>query len=70
MMNYRVSIFMKRFLISRAIKIMHESLCMTFMMTLQCVNACTLIKVVLIYFTYDLDAHDLDCAKSYFFVVE
>ena len=34
----------------------------------QYINACTLIKVVLIYFTYDLDAHDLDCAKSYLFI--
>ena len=31
-------------------------------------NTCTLINVVLIYFSYDLDAHDLDGAKSYFFV--
>jgi len=69
-MNYCVNLFMKIFLISRAIKTMHESLSMTFMMIFFLyINACTLIKVVLIYCTYDLDAHDLDCAKSYLFVV-
>ena len=40
---YNVRIFMYRFLISRAMVIMHESLRMIFMMTLQCIDACNLI---------------------------
>ena len=54
MMNYYVRVFMYRFFISRAMVIMHESLRMIFMMTLQCTDACTdgvlkYIDVVLIY---------------------
>jgi len=51
---YDVRVFIYRFLISRAMVIMHESLRMIFMMTLQCTDACTdgvlkYIDVVLIY---------------------